>query len=265
MYLDSIRIPAFEAINRRLASVRRAVVSHPKDSTRRSIRFLSHDKINQMVEIGNSGAITTQTKDLSPSDIPSRHVGQGSFSFIFMLYTTIASNCRSGCGYQSVAGLNTGFFIRRKNKIMGIKRFFIPNTLIQVQNFCSLLFKFRITRPNPTSVTPGSNCVFVQPTPDSFSANRGDNPPLFDFSCDFIMCKLGERQPKLFWQLTGKSFNSNNDFRGKKRRVFPAVAFPEVRPRVGQKNVFAIWRQFVGANQDVGRFLYLKVLLQQGE
>jgi hypothetical protein len=120
-------------------------------------------------------------------------------------------------------------------------------------------------RPDPTSVTPGSDSILAEPAPDSFPADRGDNSLFFRLSVDFTVCKSGERKSELFRQLTGKRLDSNNDLRGKKCRVCPAVAFPGARAGVGQRSVFAIWRRSVEANQAVDRFPYLKALQWQGE
>ena len=147
---------------------------------------------------------------------------------------------------------------------MVVQGFSFPDSLIQIQDSCGLLFEIRISRPNPASVTPGSDSILAEPAPDSFSADRGDNSLFFRLSGDFIVCKSGKRKSELFGQLTGKRLDGNNDLRGKKRRVCPAVAFPGARPDVGQRSVFAIWRQSAEANQAVDRFPYLKALQWQG-
>jgi hypothetical protein len=147
---------------------------------------------------------------------------------------------------------------------MAAQRFTIPKSMIQIKDSCCLLFEIRIPRPNPASVTPGTNSIFAQPAPDGFSADRGHNTLFFSLIGNFTMSKSGKRKSEIFRQLAGKCFNRNNDFRGKKRRVSRAVAFPEGRPDVGQRNVYAIWRQSVEADRVVDRFACLKAHRRQG-
>jgi len=82
------------------------------------------------------------------------------------------------------------FFVRGDNKIMNVKGFALPDSLIQVQNPCSLMFKIRISGPNPASVTPGTDCTFAQPTPNSFATDGSGNSVFFRLPCDFILGKF---------------------------------------------------------------------------
>jgi len=264
MYLNRVGIPAFKTIDRRLASVRRTVVGYPKYSACGSIRFLAHDKVDQIVEAVDSGACFTQTKDFGLLYVPGSHVCQSSFSFILMLDTTITASGRSSYRCYSAARLNAGFFVRGDNKIMTVKGFAFPDALIQVQNPCSLMFKIRISRPNPASVTPGTDSIFAQPTPDSFAADGSDNTAFFRLPCDFIVGKSREKKSELFRQLASKRFDSNNDLRGKKRWVFRVGTFLGDRPGVGQRNACATLIRFVGANQAADRYLCLKSHQRQG-
>ncbi len=176
-----------------------------------------------------------------------------------MLNSAINSGFWSSYRCQPPTGLNTGFLIRGNNKIISAQRFVLPEPMIQIENSCSLLFKLRISRPDPASVTPGTNSIFAQPAPDCFATDGSDNSLSFRLPSDFLVGEPGERKTEVFGQLAGKGLNGNNDFRGKKRRVSRAVAFPGVRPSAGQRNVFAISRQFVLANRVVRRFLYWRV------
>ena len=147
---------------------------------------------------------------------------------------------------------------------MAAQGFSFPDSLIQVQDPCGFLFEIWISRPNPASVTPGADSILAQPAPDSFPADGSYNSMFFRLPGNFIVCKSGKRKSKLFGQLTGKRLDSNNDLRGKKRRVSRAVAFPGDRPGVGQRSAFAIWRRSVEATQAVDRFACLKTPQRQG-
>ena len=147
---------------------------------------------------------------------------------------------------------------------MVVQGFSFQDSLIQIKDSGGLWFEIRISRPNPASVTPGADSVLAQPTPDSFPADGSDNSMFFRLPGNFIVCKSGKRKPKLFGQLTSKRLDCNNDLRGKKRRVCPAVIFPGDRPGVGRRSACAIWKQSVEANQAVYQFPCLKVPQRQG-
>jgi hypothetical protein len=60
--------------------------------------------------------------------------------------------------------------------------------------------------------------------------------------------KFRKRQHQLFVQLTSNCFDSNNDLRGKSAGSPPVVAFPGGQPVVGQRSVFATWKQLPVVN-----------------
>ena len=220
--------------------MRGAVVSYPKDSLCRTIRFLAHHNIDQFVKTVYAGAVFAQPKYFSLSNIPGSHVSQSSHSFIFMLNTAISPSARSGYRRQATARLNAGLFVRGDYKIIVAKRLSFPGALIQVQNFCCLLFEIRISWPNPASIAPRANRILAQPSPNGFSADRGNDSLFLCLLGNFIVGKFGKRKTELLGQLTGKGLYSHNDLRGKKRWIFRAAAFPGVQPCVAQKNAFAI-------------------------
>ena len=111
MYMNSFGVPEFKAIDKRLTSVRRAIVGHPKYLACRSILLLAHDKIDQVMKSVYSSAVPAQAKDFSQPNISGCHVSQISHSSIFMLNTAIAPSSRSGYRSQTAACLNAGLFI----------------------------------------------------------------------------------------------------------------------------------------------------------
>lgn len=244
--------------------MRGTVVGYPKDTIRGSIRFLPHDEIDQLaVTIDTCGALA-QTKYFCPSYIPRRHVSQRPHSFIFKFNTTVASRHWSGCAFQSMASLNARFFIGRDNKIVVAQGSAVPDPLVQIKDPRGFLFESRVPGPNPATVTPGPDCVLAQPAPDRFSTNGSNDSLLFRMPRDFIMRKLGKRESEVLGQLAGECLNGNHDFRGEKRRVSRAVAFPAGQPGAGQRSVYAIWRQSAGVNQDVYRSACLRSHRKRG-
>ena len=245
--------------------MRRAIVGYPKDPIRGSIRFLLHDKIDQLAVTIDPRAGFTQTEDFGLSNIPRSHVSQRPLSFVFKFDTAVAASGWGGCVLQSMASLNARFFIGRDNKIIVTQGFPSPNPLVQIKDPRGFWFEIRVPGPNPTSIAPGSNGVFAQPAPDRFPADGSDDSLFFRMSGDFIVSKLGKRKSEVLGQLAGKRLDRHNDFRGEKRRVSPAVAALGGQPGVSQRSVYAIWRRSVEAGQVVDRFACLRDPQRQGE
>ncbi len=240
MCLDRIGIPAFKTTDRCLPSVQGTVINHPKNPVCRAIWFLTHDKINQVSTAINPVTVSAQTKDFGLPNIPGCHVSQGPHSFTAVFDMTIVSRSRCSCRRQSTARLDAGLLIRADYKITPAQGLSFPDSLIQIQNPCSLLLEGRILQPNPDSVAPGSGGILTQPEPNSLAADRCNDSLLFCLPSNFVMGKPEKGQSKLFGQLARKRLNSDNNLKGKKRQTFPGAVFPVDRPIVGQRNAFSI-------------------------
>ena len=74
--------------------------------------------------------------------------------------------------------------------------------MIQFEYSGSFLLESWISWPYPTSVTPGTNRILAQPSPECFSVDGGNNSLLFSLLSNFIVRQLGEGQPGFLgnWQ-----------------------------------------------------------------
>lgn len=145
--------------------------------------------------------------------------------------------------------LNAGLLIGTNHVFVGTQQLAIPGSMIQIQYPSRFFLEIRISGPYPAPVTPRANCVLAQPAPDRRSTDGGHNTPLDGLLSDLLPAQTRERKPEVLWQLAGKGLDLQNDLRGKKSRVAPAVAFLGVRPGVGRRSVYATSKRFAGADQ----------------
>lgn len=134
-------------------------------------------------------------KNFCLTDIPSCYIGQRTATFIFMFHSCGVLRLWSQCRVFADPGLNAGFFIGRQNIIFRPQRFPIPETSIEIQNRSCLFKKSRVTREYPTSVSPGTNGVGMEPTPQGSSTDLSYNPSGDDFSANFANAEPGQRNP----------------------------------------------------------------------
>jgi len=81
---------------------------------------------------------------------------------------------------------------------MAVKGFSFPDSLVQVENSCGLLFKIWTPQPNPALLTPRADNIFAQPAPDSFAADGSYNSMFSRLPSDFTVCNSEKGEPKLF-------------------------------------------------------------------
>jgi len=239
MYQKRIRIPAVQTLHRVLTSVGRAIVGDPEDPPRRLVWRLAHDQIDQIVKTVNPCATAAQSEDPGLSNIPGCHVVQSSLPFVFVLDTAVAAGGRGGCGRNAMARLNTGLFVGAKHEVSVTQRLTVPNAMIQIQDFAGFMFKLRVPRPYPASVTPGPNGILAQPSPDGGSADGGRDAAADRLAGNFIAGQPRKRQSQISGQLTGQCLYFHHDFRGEKARGARAVAALADRPNAFRRSAFA--------------------------
>ena len=69
--------------------------------------------------------------------------------------------------------LDTGLLIRRDHELVVLQRLAVPTTLIQIQDAARLEGKIRVAREDPGAMLPGTDGVFVQPSPNGAAADPG--------------------------------------------------------------------------------------------
>lgn len=166
----------------------------------------------------------------------------------------------------SMSGLNTGFFISRKNIFIISQRFTFPYAVIKVQNATSFLLKFRVAREYPTMMLPWFNSIFLKPSPDSCTANLSNNSSVNGFSRDIVTAKSRQWNSIFRWQFTSKGFYLNDNIRGKNRVAARIVVCHQVLQGVLQKIFSSTCLRFAVVGSAVLLwfcYLYLLMPLKQ--
>jgi hypothetical protein len=77
MNLDDVGIPILKPVYRGLATMRRTIVRDPEDPSGRSVRFLSHDRVHQLVVGFDFGFSLAYSEQLAPVNVSGGKIGQG--------------------------------------------------------------------------------------------------------------------------------------------------------------------------------------------
>lgn len=155
--------------------MRRSIVCDPEDAPGRPIRFLTHDKINELVKRFDPGGACTETEHLGSPHVPSCYIRQSTFPLVFS-FDSSSATWSGRCSWSDpFSCLNAGFFISTDDVIARAQEISFPYSLIQVQYRCRLFGKVSSSRKNPTAMTPGSDSILAEPPPDRHRANRTDN------------------------------------------------------------------------------------------
>ena len=148
-----------------LAPMSGAVVHDPEDTTSGFVGFLAHDLADEAIHRSNPVLDFAAAKDFGAMDVPSRQVGPGAFTKVFVLDPDGA--IRSGWQSRlfSASGLDAGFFVRRDNKVIRAQRSTLPNAFVQIQDGTGFGSKVGIARKDPASVLPRTERIAAEPAP----------------------------------------------------------------------------------------------------
>jgi len=113
--------------------------------------------------------------DIQPGDI-----GPGAAAEVLVLDMHRSAWPTGLRGVFAAASLNAGLFIGGDHEFVVLQCATLPLAGIQIQHPASLHCEFRIAWKDPTAVIPGSNGVFMEPTPERTTANGSHQAALAD-------------------------------------------------------------------------------------
>jgi hypothetical protein len=241
---NRILMPASQPLGRRFSAVRRTAVGDPKDTSRRAIWFSSHRLIHEPMKRFNPSARLASPGQFRASDVPRGQVGPGSFAFVLVFIAHQTLGRRRRCRVQTCPGLNACFLIGRENVFIVFEMLALPPPLIQVKDRTGFLRKLRITRKNPTAMTPRANRICRQPTPNSRSTDLCHQPFVDSGARNVIARKTRQGQIELGGQFAGQSFDLHPHLRGE---MWADAHFALDRParwHAPQSNAVSISRRF---------------------
>lgn len=154
-----------QAFNGFLATVGRAVVHDPEDSTSGFVGFLAHDFSDQPIHGSDATLDFAATEDFRLMDIPRCQVGPSSFAEVLMLDAHGVLGCwRQGRLFTS-ARLNAGFFVRGNDVVIDSQWSTLPDAFVKIEDRPGLVSEVRIARKNPASMLPRAERIATEPAP----------------------------------------------------------------------------------------------------
>jgi hypothetical protein len=172
-------------------------------------------------------------------DIQGSEIGPGPESRVFMFDSHgSAGLCVQGV-MDSEARLNARLFVCTENELIGPELTALPETLVEIQEPASLLFKVRVSRKDPTTVLPWTDGVLVEPAPYRGVAEGGRQASVAHMRSEFRHTPTGKGRPGDPSKLTGDCFNLHDQFWGEKSGGVPDVGGLPNPPSASQRIAFA--------------------------
>lgn len=139
--------------------------------------------------------------------------------------------------------LDTGLLIGTQSKLILFERFFVPNPVIEIENFSGFSGKIWISGENPTPMLPRLDGVLMQPAPHCATANRSNETRLPDMIHNIFNAPARKGDPIFNGQFTGDRFNLDDEIWGEKPGGGPVENVLRGPRDVAQRTVFATCRQ----------------------
>jgi len=124
-----VTVPQF--VGGALATMRRAVVHDPEHASRRTVRFLIHDLIDQASECRLACVRFTAAEDLSAMDIPRGQILQRSAALVFVLDTGRLERTRRQRWMASTTDLDAGLLIGAEHVLIRPEWLTLPGAGVQ--------------------------------------------------------------------------------------------------------------------------------------
>jgi hypothetical protein len=153
----------------------------------------------------------TQTKEFGPMNIECSDISPCPASFILVFYLHGRSRLRRIGSVSPSPSLDTGLLIGTQNKLILFERFFVPNPMIQIENFSGFSSKIWISGENPTPMLPRLDGVLMQPAPHCITADRSNETRLPNMTHNIFNAPARKGYSIFSWQFTGDRFNLDDE------------------------------------------------------
>ena len=169
------RPPLLEAVHAGLAAMRRAVIHDPEDATGGTIRFLVHDLFHESAEWEDARLALAPTIDLCATDVPRGQIGPCAHALVLVLDAHRLVGSRWQRRVDAPSRLDAGLLVGREDEIIVAQGLPLPMPFVEIDDSSSLGLQVGITREDPAAMLPWTDGIFVQPAPDGFVADAGDD------------------------------------------------------------------------------------------
>ena len=229
-----------EALDSFFTAMRGTVVHYPENAPSRLVRFLIHDISDEAIDRSDAVLDLATTKEPPVMHVPCRQVRPGSASPVLVLDSHRAAGCWRQRRMFALPRLNTGFLVGGNDEFSRSQFLAVPNPLIQVQDSPCLFGELRVTRENPTAVTPWLQCVSTQPAPQCCATHFGNDSLCNHFSPDVGHRESRQRQTQAVRKFTCQSLHLDHDAGGKSGLNARRAAVPQGPPASRGRIAFAI-------------------------
>jgi hypothetical protein len=150
-----------------------AVVDDPEDPSGLTVEALLHGLRDEAVEAGDAILSFTTADEPESMDVESGDVSPGSESPVFVLDSHGSPGLGSERWVFPRPSLDTGFLVGADHELVRSQPAALPYTVVEVEDPAGLVLEVGVAGEDPTPVLPGSNGVFVEPSPDGGVADDG--------------------------------------------------------------------------------------------
>jgi hypothetical protein len=157
----------------------RTVIYDAEDKPGFIVRGAGHDLVHQAIQGSHTILRLTAAKDSGLMDIEGSQVSPGTAAPVFMFDARLA-RLASRSGMPTGSCWEAGLLIGRNHKLVVFQRLAVPKALLEIQEAARLAGKVGVAGEDPGSMWPGTDGVFVQPSPEGAAADLGDQTRLRD-------------------------------------------------------------------------------------
>jgi hypothetical protein len=155
------------------STVSGAVVDDPEDPSRLAVEALLHSLRDEAVEAGDTILSFTTAEETESVDVESGDVSPGSESPVFVLDSHGPPGLGSERWVSPRPSLDTCFLVGADHELVRSQPVALPNSVVEVEDPAGFVLEVGVAGEDPAPVLPGSNGVFVEPSPDGGVADGG--------------------------------------------------------------------------------------------
>src|SRR5438876_4346457 len=164
-------IPLLQSCRSTGATMSRTVIHDPEDAPGFSVRGPRHDLVHQPIKRSNPVLGFAATENSGLMDIERGEVSPSSTALVLMLDPHRPTGLANPSRMFAATGLDAGLLVRRDHELIVLEGLAVPTALIQIQNAARFRGEIGVAREDPGSMLPGTDGVFVQPTPNGAAAD----------------------------------------------------------------------------------------------
>lgn len=236
---DKIGMASPEPLGSRRSSVSRTIIHDPEDPSSVAVGSPLHGLVHKPIERSDPVFRFAATEKFCPMNVPGRQVGPSAESAIFMLDSHSGTRPRGQGGVFPASRLDARLLVGAEDELIWAQPAALPMAVIEVENTAGFLSEVGVAGEYPATMLPGTDGILIEPPPDGGIADGCHETGSADMGAEFSDTPSRQRQIVNGGELTGESFDLNDDFWGKKAGDGRVVGGRRARQDVAQRSVYA--------------------------